>query len=162
MIWFKKWSFTTNVTLLNFPKIYMYSCKTPANMLHKPLLSLKLTEEDCKEKNIWLIVIISSCGGAFLLLCIAITTSLQMPTIKNYMYYFRLKKMGYVKLINEQEFTYDAHVVYCESNEKWVIQTLVAKLETKGFRLCIADRDFEVGADKCDQIVSAFKESKKI
>ena len=160
MIWFKRWSLTTNVTLLSFPR--MYSCQTPVSMFHKPLVSLTLTEEDCKEKNPWLVVITSVSAGALLLLFVSITISIQMPTIKNYMYYLRLKKMGYVKLINEQEFTYDAYVVYCEEDENWVIHTLVSVIESKGFRLCIPDREFEVGADRCDQIISAFNESKKI
>ena len=160
MIWFKNWVLKTNVTLLSFPT--MYSCKTPPNMFRRPLLSLNLTEEDCKKNNPWLIVILSVSAGALLLLLVFTTIFIQMPTIKNYMYYLRLRKMGYVKLINEEEFKYDAYVVYCESDENWIFHTLVPKLESEGLRLCIPDREFEVGANKCDQIVSAFKESKKI
>nr|XP_022290732.1 toll-like receptor 13 [Crassostrea virginica] len=160
MMWFKNWSLTTNVTLLSFPR--MYSCLTPSNMFRKSLLSLHLTEEDCKEKNTWLIVILSASAGVLILMCAIITISVQMPTIKNYMYYLRLSKMGYIKLINEQEFPYDSYIVYCESNEKWVLRTLVPTIEFEGFRVCIPDREFDIGADKCDQIESAFKESRKI
>ncbi|XP_078318735.1 toll-like receptor 7 [Crassostrea virginica] len=105
---------------------------------------------------------LTACAETLFVFCFSLTISMQMPTIKNYIYYLRLRKMGYVKLINDQDFSYDAFVVYCESDENWVIHTLVAKLEIEGFRLCIPDREFDVGAVRCDQIVSAFNESKKI
>ena len=160
MIWFRKWSMKTNVTLVLFP--HLYRCQSPPNMVRQTLLSFNLTDEDCKVKNPWLIVILTACAGTLFVFCFSLTISMQMPTIKNYIYYLRLRKMGYVKLINDQDFSYDAFVVYCESDENWVIHTLVAKLEIEGFRLCIPDREFDVGAVRCDQIVSAFNESKKI
>lgn len=99
-------------------------------------------------------MISSVSAGVLLLLVAFITISIQMPTVNNYMYFLHLRKMGYVKLINEEEFKYDAYVVYCESDKNWTVRTLVAKLESKGLRLCFPYREFEVGTDKCDQIVS--------
>ncbi|XP_062596803.1 toll-like receptor 13 [Saccostrea cucullata] len=160
MIWFRNWLQKTNVTLLNFPE--KYTCQTPGNMLRKSILSLTLTEEDCKEKNPWLIPLISMSVCAFVLVSSSIIIAVQLPSIRNLVYYYRLKRMGYVKLLNEQEFKYDAYVVYCDADESWVFQKLVPKLESEELRLCLPDREFEVGADKCGQIEEAFKNSKKV
>lgn len=160
LIWFKKWSLQTNVTLLLFPN--KYSCQTPATMLRQPITSLELTEDDCTEKHPWILYIAAASAGSFLLVLTSIVITVQLPTIKNYIYYFRLKRIGYVKLINEQNFRYDAYVVYCEADEKWVIRNLVPKLESESLQLCIPDREFRVGADRCGEIESAFQESKKI
>ncbi|XP_061169126.1 toll-like receptor 13 [Saccostrea echinata] len=160
MIWFRDWLRNTNVTLLNFPQ--RYTCQTPGNMLRKSILSLTLTEEDCKEKKPWLIPLISMSVFAFVLVSSSIIIAVQLPSIKNLVYYYRLKRMGYVKLLNEQEFKYDAFVVYCEADESWVFQKLVPKLESEEIRLCIPDREFEVGADRCGQIEDAFKNSRKV
>lgn len=160
LIWFKKWSLQTNVTLLLFPN--KYSCQTPASMLRQPITSLQLTKDDCTEKHPWIIYIAAASAGSFLLFLTFTLITVQLPTIKNYIYYFRLKRIGYVKLINDQDYRYDAYVVYCEADEKWVIRTLVPKLESEGLQLCIPDREFRVGADRCGEIESAFQESKKI
>lgn len=160
LIWFKKWSLQTNVNLQLFPN--KYSCQTPASMLRQPITSLQLTKDDCTEKHPWNIYIAAASAGSFLLVLTFIVITVQLPTIKNYIYYFRLKRIGYVKLINEQDYIYDAYVVYCEADEKWVIRTLVPKLESEGLQLCIPDREFRVGADRCSEIESAFQESRKI
>ncbi|XP_061169335.1 toll-like receptor 13 [Saccostrea echinata] len=160
MIWFKNWCQKTNVTLLSFP--YRYTCQTPKNLYQKTILNLNLTEDDCKEKNPWIIILIATSTSAFFLLIVSILISVHLPTIKNVIYYCRLRKRGYVKLLNEQEFKYDAYVVYCEADEKWVLRKLVRRLEAKGIRLCIPDREFEVGVERCSEIENAFKDSRKI
>ncbi|XP_061169333.1 toll-like receptor 3 [Saccostrea echinata] len=160
LIWFKNWCQETNVTLLNFPD--RYACTTPPKMLRKPILTLSLTPEDCKEKNPWIVIVISTSASAIFLIIVSVMISMNLPTIKNVIYYYRLKSRGYVRLLNEQEFKYDAYVVYCEADEKWVLRKLVPQLEARGIRLCIPDREFVVGAERCSEIEDAFKESKKI
>ncbi|XP_048767643.1 toll-like receptor 13 [Ostrea edulis] len=160
MIWFKRWCQETNVTLLNFPG--EYSCKTPPSMLRQSILALRITEEDCEVKNPWILIVIATSVSAGILVFSSISIAMYLPSIRNFVYYIRLRRMGYLKLLNDQDFKYDTYIVYSEADEKWIFRKVLPKLESEGLRVCIPDREFEIGADKCTQIENAFRDSKKI
>lgn len=56
---------------------------------------------------------------------------------------------------------FHAFISYSDSDTKYVIHDLKPLLESKGYRLCIADRDFILGAPKQENILGAINASKK-
>ncbi|XP_034410041.1 toll-like receptor 21 [Cyclopterus lumpus] len=63
----------------------------------------------------------------------------------------------------EENCKYDAFISYNSSNEQWVMEQLMPNLEGNGssFKLCLHHRDFELGRDIVDNIVSAVYSSRK-
>ncbi|XP_078108637.1 toll-like receptor 21 [Sander vitreus] len=63
----------------------------------------------------------------------------------------------------EENCKYDAFISYNSSDEKWVMEELVPNLEgnESSFKLCLHHRDFELGRDIVDNIVSAVYSSRK-
>uniref|UniRef100_A0A8C6TAR4 Toll-like receptor 21 n=1 Tax=Neogobius melanostomus TaxID=47308 RepID=A0A8C6TAR4_9GOBI len=63
----------------------------------------------------------------------------------------------------EENCVYDAFISYNFSDEQWVFEQLVPNLEGNGssFKLCLHHRDFEVGRNIVDNIVSAVYSSRK-
>ncbi|KAM7383223.1 hypothetical protein PAMP_002894 [Pampus punctatissimus] len=63
----------------------------------------------------------------------------------------------------EENCKYDAFISYNSSDEEWVMEQLLPKLEGNGssFKLCLHHRDFELGRDIVDNIVSAVYNSRK-
>ncbi|XP_054476960.1 toll-like receptor 21 [Anoplopoma fimbria] len=63
----------------------------------------------------------------------------------------------------EENCKYDAFISYNSSDEQWVMEQLMPNLEGNGssFKLCLHHRDFELGRDIVDNIVSAVYSSRK-
>ncbi|XP_044064743.1 toll-like receptor 21 [Siniperca chuatsi] len=63
----------------------------------------------------------------------------------------------------EENCKYDAFISYNSSDEQWVMDQLLPNLEGNGssFKLCLHHRDFELGRDIVDNIVSAVYSSRK-
>uniref|UniRef100_UPI0037E9BEB4 toll-like receptor 21 n=1 Tax=Semicossyphus pulcher TaxID=241346 RepID=UPI0037E9BEB4 len=63
----------------------------------------------------------------------------------------------------EENCKYDAFISYNSSDEQWVMDQLLPNLEGNGssFKLCLHHRDFELGRDIVDNIVSAVYGSRK-
>ncbi|XP_040900101.1 toll-like receptor 21 [Toxotes jaculatrix] len=63
----------------------------------------------------------------------------------------------------EENCKYDAFISYNSSDEQWVMDHLLPNLEGNGssFKLCLHHRDFELGRDIVDNIVSAVYSSRK-
>ncbi|KAM4581567.1 toll-like receptor 21 [Odontesthes bonariensis] len=63
----------------------------------------------------------------------------------------------------EENCKYDAFISYNSSDEDWVMDQLLPKLEGNGssFKLCLHHRDFELGRDIVDNIVNAVYSSRK-
>ncbi|KAM3873270.1 toll-like receptor 21 [Diretmus argenteus] len=63
----------------------------------------------------------------------------------------------------EENCKYDAFVSYNSSDEHWVLDQLLPNLEGNGssFKLCLHHRDFELGRDIVDNIVSAVYGSRR-
>lgn len=88
------------------------------------------------------------------------------PTIKNYLYLIKIrqtKRQGYFQIENSNNYLYDAFVVYCDSDRKWVHTDLLNKVEKEeGLRLCVHHRDFEPGEAITSNIDNFLKRSWKV
>lgn len=69
-------------------------------------------------------------------------------------------------LVNDEDKIYDAFVAYSEHDAKWVIDTLLPRLELPvenngpGLKLCIHHRDFPIGGSIADNILEKVKDSR--
>ncbi|XP_028971732.1 toll-like receptor 21 [Esox lucius] len=63
----------------------------------------------------------------------------------------------------EEQCKYDAFISYSSADEPWIVDQLLPNLEGNGasFRLCLHHRDFELGRNIVDNIVSAIYKSRK-
>ncbi|KAM9851745.1 toll-like receptor 21 [Aulostomus maculatus] len=63
----------------------------------------------------------------------------------------------------EENCKYDAFISYNSSDETWVMEQLLPNMEGNGssFKLCLHHRDFELGRDIVDNIVTAVYSSRK-
>nr|XP_034300167.1 toll-like receptor 3 isoform X2 [Crassostrea gigas] len=161
-LWFRDWlKESKNITVPHYPSRYV--CRSPPEWDKKMLASFNYTEEDCREKNPW--ILIGSVLGSVVFVCMVVVIVIytHLPTVRNIIYLIRLRRKGYVRLVNSEEYMFDCYVVSCETDEHWVFQTLYSTLEDEyAFHLCIPSRDFDVGESKADQIEEKMKESKKI
>ncbi len=57
--------------------------------------------------------------------------------------------------------TYDAFISYSHKDGDWVQHTLLPPLERAGLRICIDERDFEVGAPSVVNMENAVERSRK-
>ena len=80
-------------------------------------------------------------------------------------HYWLAKQMLRIYLNREalnKEFTYDVFVSYNEKDQEWVDEVLQPKLEVDHkLKLCLHHRDFELGANITEQIVTCIDESRK-
>lgn len=161
-LWFRDWLKTSkNVTVAFYPSRYV--CRSPPELDKTLVASFNYTEEDCREKNPW--ILIGSVLGSVVFVCMVVVIVIyrHLPTVRNIIYLIRLRRKGYVRLVNSEEYMFDCYVVSCETDENWVFQTLSSTLEVEqSYRLCIPTRDFDIGASIADQIEAKMKESKKI
>ncbi|HEY6284426.1 MAG TPA: TIR domain-containing protein [Ktedonobacteraceae bacterium] len=61
----------------------------------------------------------------------------------------------------EKAFHYDAFISYSHMDSDWVNNVLLARLEQAGLRVCIDDRDFEIGVPSLDNMENAVDRSRK-
>ncbi|XP_052047589.1 toll-like receptor 11 [Apodemus sylvaticus] len=63
------------------------------------------------------------------------------------------------------QFNYDVFISYCEEDQAWVLDELVPVLEKappegEGLRLCLPDRDFGIGNDRMESMITSMGKSR--
>ncbi|KAM6994222.1 toll-like receptor 21 [Tautogolabrus adspersus] len=145
----------------NVQVVYLYNMPCPTNSKHH------FYNFDTKVCYIDL--------GEYLFLSTAVLVFLFTFTPLLYVkLYWRMKYSYYVfrswfseqwrRIRDEEEnCKYDAFISYNSSDEQWVMEQLLPNLEGNGssFKLCLHHRDFELGRDIVDNIVTAVYGSRK-
>ena len=164
LIWFREWIKTTNTSLSsNFPA--KYRCTYPIIMQGQRLIDYNPTKKSCTEWNplFTMAIIISTFG--FLVLVVIFTVFKCHANIRNYFYLLRLRRLrkkGYLRLDNSQDFEFHAFVVYCDDDRLWVHNVFVKRLEEKGIKLCIHHREFDPGIPITENIDKYMNKSWKV
>ncbi|KAG8540435.1 hypothetical protein GDO81_019313 [Engystomops pustulosus] len=116
---------------------------------------------DLKEK-----LILFCCSFTFLclLIIIPIVYSKSYWRLK-YNYFLFISWLNERWSSNKDLYKYDAFVSYNTRDEDWVYETMLPMLErcrsSKGLRLCLHHRDFQLGRDIVDNIVDSIHNSRK-
>ncbi|XP_070768431.1 toll-like receptor 21 [Enoplosus armatus] len=145
----------------NVQVVYLYSLKCPHDA------KLKLYNFDTKVCYIDL-------GEYLFLSTVAVIFLFTITPLLYVKLYWKMKYSYYVfrswfseqwrRLKEEEEnCKYDAFISYNSCDEQWVMDQLLPNLEGNGssFKLCLHHRDFELGRDIVDNIVSAVYSSRK-
>lgn len=160
LFWFTEWIKTTKTTLVGYP--WYYKCRQPPSLTNVVLMKYVTAKKSCPPWNpLYTMAIVLSISSLLFVSILLIISKCQI-NIRNYIYLLRIRRKGYLSLLPNDDFEYDAFVVYCDDDRDWVHQTLVNKLENKGFKLCIHYRDFEVGETIADNVSNYLEKSQKV
>lgn len=152
----------SSVLLEKYDYILDMKCVSPASLAGRKLS--QLNQEFCEFIEVFSLmvpVIILSCGIAFLIIVLIIVIRYRKEIM--ILAFTRLHISLPCREVVKADKRYDAFICYSEHDMKWVIYTLLPRLEERdngpGFRLCIHHRDFPVGETIFDNICSKVKES---
>ncbi|VDI39364.1 Hypothetical predicted protein [Mytilus galloprovincialis] len=162
-LWFLNWTKYHMNKVVNFKH---YKCKHPIDMDGLLLSSYRPTVENCTPWNPVNTIIICLAGSGAVIVVIIVLIVRCQSNIKNYIYLFRVtynKRRGYLTLHNDEDFEYNAFVVYCEADSDWVHTQFIQRVENiEGLKLCIHHRDFEIGQPIIGNINKFVEKSRKV
>ncbi|KAI5108173.1 toll-like receptor 4b, duplicate a, partial [Silurus meridionalis] len=129
--------------ILNHQHLLQYSTNVSCKILSHDSLPIRVTDfdvEDCVHIR-RLTIVLCICAAIFLILVSVLTYKFQF-----YLRYAYILLRGY-NVTRQQEFSYDAFVIYSSKDESWVMDELVENLENgcPPIQLCLHVRDFEAG-----------------
>ena len=150
-----------NIEFVNF---HSYMCLNEASNQVPFHRLVKPTVLDCLSKNISIGIGV----GSGILLSIIIAVIIKGIYQKHWWiryHYFIARKMWIQSRKQEEEsheFRYDVFVSYNRHDKDWVDEVLQPKLEDEnGIRLCLHERDFELGHEITEQIIASIENSRK-
>lgn len=161
LVWFREWIKNNTKVLMLWP--YTYKCKSPHEWAGKTLSTFSLSYSYCHPLNPYVIAAVSVCVALVIIVIVGSLVYHYRWHIKYYVYLIRAKKLGYERLPGEDDFLYDVFIAYHSNDRVWVISKLIPCLEKKeNLRLCLHDRDFEVGKLIIDNIIEKINGSRKV
>ncbi|XP_042888968.1 toll-like receptor 13 isoform X2 [Penaeus japonicus] len=96
-----------------------------------------------------------------LLVVVSVTVYRKRWYVRYFVYTVRMRTKGVQE--DSDKYLYDTFVCYSQADRQWVFEHLVAKLEDGGrYRVCIHERDFIVGQEITDNIISSVERSRKV
>lgn len=163
-LWFVNWIKNTNIQIDDWPK--HYRCTQPIEISGTKLKDYNPTVEMCKVFNHLFIVVVSVSVFVVIVTIVVFIIVKCQTNIKNYLYLLRVNrhiKNGYFPFDSANDFEYHAFVVYCDADRLWVHREFVMRLENDaGIKLCIHQRDFEVGETISGNIDTFLRKSWKV
>ena len=153
---------TYNIEFVNFKDYFCWNEDSSQVLFHK---LGKPTKLDCLGKNFYI-----SVGVASGVVLSSIIASLIIWVYRKrwwirYHYFIARQMWINRKKQDEQgrEFRYDLFVAHSSCNQGWVDDVLQPKLEDEnGIKLCLHQRDFELGGHITDLIIDSMENSRKI
>ncbi|XP_061170082.1 toll-like receptor 2 type-2 [Saccostrea echinata] len=117
---------------------------------------------DLSTLHPYIILAISISFGGTFITCLSCLFYQKRWHIKYYLYLLRAKRRGY-EILAGDEFAYDVFLAYNSNDRIWVISELIPKLEKEeNLKLCLHDRDFQVGKLIVDNITDTMHRSRKV
>ncbi|XP_052764880.1 insulin-like growth factor-binding protein complex acid labile subunit [Mya arenaria] len=161
-------TFFQNVKLLDWPD--SYKCHFPQDMAGTLLRDYRRTEEDCKIPNKLIPVYIYFASSCFVVTVIASIAFWKRWYILYYLHKFKKsckRKMAanpeLTHLLNHDEETYDAYVIYSENDGGFVLGDFRKLVEEQlNFKLHIWDRDGSIGNARSDSYFDAIEASRHV
>ena len=161
LVWFSQWIKNNSKVLFLWP--YNYKCKSPKEWAGKFLSEFSLSYSYCHPLSPYVIAAAATGAALALLFLVGGVLYRYRWHLKYYIYLMRAKKRGYEALSGDDDFIYDVFVAYHSDDRVWVISELIPCLEKKEkLRLCLQDRDFEVGKLIVDNITEKIHGSRKV
>ena len=163
-MWFVNWIKNTDINIDEWPNFY--KCVQPIEMAGTKLKDYNPTVEICKVFNPLFIIVVSVSVFVVIVTVVVFIIVKCQTNIKNYLYLLRVNRHiqnGYFPFDNANDFEYHAFVVYCDADRLWVHREFVRRLENDaGIKLCIHQRDFDVGQTISGNIDTYLRKSWKV
>ncbi|CAC5420896.1 unnamed protein product [Mytilus coruscus] len=141
--WFLEWIKQTKVTIVGYP--YRYKCRYPNELVGQFLKDYNPADDICKPWNQLYTMAIFGVSILAIILCIWICQN----NIKNTVYLLRVvynRRQGHIAFGECLNYEYHAFVLYCDADREWVHNVFLRKMEKdEGIKLCIHQRDFDIG-----------------
>ncbi|XP_030605167.1 toll-like receptor 21 [Archocentrus centrarchus] len=151
--------YTKNNTYVQVVYLYNLSCQ------HNSKLKFHNFDTKVCYINVGMYLFFSTAAAIFLFTVIPLLYVKLYWKMKYSYYVFRAWFSEQWSRIRDEEENckYDAFISYNSSDEQWIMDQLLPNLEGSGssFKLCLHHRDFELGRDIVDNIVSAVYSSRK-
>ncbi|XP_052076456.1 toll-like receptor 13 [Mytilus californianus] len=164
LMWFRNWIRTTKVDLSSaFPRAY--TCNFPAEMRGRLVIKYNPTQESCEQSDPFIVIAIILSSFAFLVIIVILLAYKGHTYIRNYCYIMRLRrlrKQGYLRLNNSDDFEFHAFVVYCDADREWVHSEFITRLENESIKLCVHHREFDPGVPITENIDKYMNKSWKV
>ena len=149
-----------HVSLANSIFIYYLSINITSFLLAVPIVQMDKDDFICKRKNAY----------EAIAALIALMIFVAITSISCYVYRFEIKVHLFEKLdwhpFDKQEEDdgkkHDVYLMYCQADESWVINTLLVGLNKFGYKTCVPDRDFAVGASTAAEMAEAFSKTRRV
>ncbi|CAC5369695.1 unnamed protein product [Mytilus coruscus] len=162
MIWIKLWLDRQHAVNCSYNQI---TCETHESFVNAALIS---KSDLCEDQNIEQsfmsyillgVTIISVATGTFL--CsqfkyeiLLLLRKLRPKRRMDISFYYRSGNNELIEM-DDKTISYDAYLSFDDNNEtirKWVVEDLIKNLESKGYKLCLPCRDFNVGMIREEEI----------
>ncbi|CAG2224035.1 TLR13 [Mytilus edulis] len=164
LMWFRNWVRTTKVSLADdFPQKYI--CNFPAEMRGRLVIRYNPTPESCEPTNPFIVIATILSSFAVLVIIVILLAYKGHTYIRNYCYIMRLhrlRKQGYLRLNNSDDFEFHAFVVYCDADREWVHSEFIKRMEHEQIKLCVHHREFEPGVPITENIDKYMNKSWKV
>ncbi|XP_063431674.1 toll-like receptor 13 [Mytilus trossulus] len=164
--WFVDYCRSSNISKIltnNWPEFY--TCGYPEDKKYLFLVDYKPTDADCSTWSPILTIIVVIVVSLFVVTVVLILVLNCQVNIRNLIYLLRVsrwKRKGYIRLNSSENFEYDAFIIYCDSDRKWVHSELLKRLEEINIKVCVHYRDFDVGESITDNITNYVGKSWKV
>ncbi|KFM83128.1 Toll-like receptor 2, partial [Stegodyphus mimosarum] len=145
-----------------------YTCKQPVFLLNRPIKDVELPIVNCEIEEATLISLFAVALICFIIISILLISFLCYFFwwyIRYWIFHIQARmKEGKFSHPYEPRYVYDAFVSYNSENTPWVLTYLLPALEAQEptFKLCVHERDFQVGALITENILEAIDGSKKV
>ncbi|XP_076117865.1 toll-like receptor 10 [Mytilus galloprovincialis] len=164
LMWFRNWVRTTKVNLsLTFPQEYI--CNFPAEMRGRLVIEYNPTPKSCEPTNLFIVIATILSTFTFVVIVVILLAYKCHTYIRNYCYIMRLhrlRKLGYLRLNNSDDFEFHAFVVYCDADREWVHSEFIKRMEHEQIKLCVHHREFEPGVPITENIDKYMNKSWKV
>ena len=159
MLWFVEWMRKSPNT---FGDVSLYTCTNSDGSTKRALITdLHISLNSCLVTMETSLAIVSLSIFFIILLMTSSLVYKKRWTIKHYIYMLRYKKSSQNGMADR--YIFDAYIIYCDENRKWVLEEAIPNLEdTSGISLCIHERDFMPGALIVDNIVDSLRRSRTV
>ncbi|KAM4652164.1 toll-like receptor 13 [Discoglossus pictus] len=156
--WFVNWAIKQKQTFVSSVDTAM------CLQLNKRFNLLTFVGKNCDENTEFILFLVTFTSlSTFIILMLIYnifnSSILQLIFIfRVWLHKLRGKKCDLIK------YDYDAFVSYCSLDQVWIIKYLIPNLEEKGppfLKLCLHNRDFQVGKDIVDNIMDSINKSRK-
>lgn len=161
LLWFRNWIRNNKKKLHSYPEAY--TCSSPSSLARKQLEMYNPSSEECFPLSPYVIFGIVLALISTIVVMVTVILYKYRWHIKHYIYLLRSKR-SYERIDgNEYEYVYDAFVAYHSNDRIWIISELIPCLETQeNMKLCVHDRDFDIGTFIVDNIINKINKSRKV